>query len=99
MPPTTKLLFDVHRLPFPERGREHVTIEAFERLLKSNAGDIAALIVEPLVLGAAGMMVYDADTLRALHGLCRRHGVIFIADEVMTGWGEPERGSPASRPA
>ena len=81
------LLFDVHRLPFPARGREHVTIEAFERLLKSNAGDIAALIVEPLVLGAAGMMVYDADTLRALHGLCRRHGVIFIADEVMTGWG------------
>jgi adenosylmethionine---8-amino-7-oxononanoate aminotransferase len=85
--PYEPFLFDVHRLPFPGKPNEHVTIEAFEKLLRVQAHEIAALIVEPLVLGAAGMMMYAADTLRALHELCRRHGIIFIADEVMTGWG------------
>ncbi len=79
------LLFDVHRLPFPDKGAEHLTIEAFEKLAKS--GDIAALIVEPLVLGAGGMLMYGPQVLRELHTICRRHGVLFIADEVMTGWG------------
>ena len=85
--PYEPFLFDVHRLPFPGKSDEHLTIEAFEKLLRAQAHEIAALIVEPLVLGAAGMMMYGADTLRALHELCRRHGIIFIADEVMTGWG------------
>jgi adenosylmethionine-8-amino-7-oxononanoate aminotransferase len=85
--PYAPLLFDVHRLPFPEKGKEHLTIAALERLLATQADGIAALIVEPLVLGAAGMMVYDADALRALAELCSRYQVIFIADEVMTGWG------------
>ena len=81
------LLFDVHRLPFPEETRRHATLEAFGKLLRNQGESIAALIVEPLVLGAAGMMMYDTGTLRALHDLCRRHNVLFIADEVMTGWG------------
>jgi adenosylmethionine-8-amino-7-oxononanoate aminotransferase len=85
--PYEGFLFDVHRLPFPAKGNEHLTVEAFETLLRAHAHDIAALIVEPLVLGAAGMMMYSAETLAALHALCRRHGIIFIADEVMTGWG------------
>jgi adenosylmethionine-8-amino-7-oxononanoate aminotransferase len=85
--PYEPFLFDVHRLPFPGKPNEHLTIEAFEKLLRVQGDEIAAFIVEPLVLGAAGMMMYGADTLRALHDLCRRHGIIFIADEVMTGWG------------
>jgi adenosylmethionine---8-amino-7-oxononanoate aminotransferase len=85
--PYDPFLFDVHRLPFPHQANEHATVEAFERLLRTQAGDIAALIVEPLVLGAAGMMMYGREVLRALHALCRRYGVIFIADEVMTAWG------------
>ena len=85
--PYEKFLFNVHRLPFPETGREHLTVEAFEKLLIKQANDIAALIVEPLVLGAAGMRIYSAATLRSLYALCRSYGVIFIADEVMTGWG------------
>ena len=79
------MLFDVHRLPFPEKGREQQTIDAFVKLAQS--GSIAALIVEPLVLGAGGMRMYGPDVLRDLHALCRHHGVLFIADEVMTGWG------------
>ena len=85
--PYGNFLFDVHRLPFPETDREHLTVEAFEKLLKTQTNDIAALIVEPLVLGAAGMRIYSAATLRSLHALCRSYGVIFIADEIMTGWG------------
>jgi adenosylmethionine-8-amino-7-oxononanoate aminotransferase len=85
--PYEPFLFDVHRLPFPAKSHEHLTIEAFETLLRTEGQEIAALIVEPLVLGAAGMMMYGPDTLRALHDLCRRYGIIFIADEVMTGWG------------
>ena len=79
------LLFDVHRLPFPEKGSEHLTVEAFERLART--GDLAALIVEPLVLGAGGMLMYGPEILRELHAIARRRGVLFIADEVMTGWG------------
>ncbi len=79
------MLFDVHRLPFPDKGKEHLTIEAFEK--RARAGDLAALIVEPLILGSGGMLMYGPEVLRELHALCRRHGVLFIADEVMTGWG------------
>ena len=85
--PYEPFLFEVHRLPFPGKPNEHLTIEMFERLLRDQGDEIAALIVEPLVLGAAGMMMYRPETLRALHDTCRRYGVIFIADEVMTGWG------------
>ena len=79
------MLFDVHRLPFPDKEREHLTIEAFEKQAKT--GDLAALIVEPLILGSGGMLMYGPVVLRDLHALCRRYGVLFIADEVMTGWG------------
>jgi adenosylmethionine-8-amino-7-oxononanoate aminotransferase len=43
--PYEHFLFDVHRLPFPETGCEHLTVEAIEKLLKAQANDIAALIV------------------------------------------------------
>ena len=85
--PYEPFLFDVHRLPFPQKNREHETLEAFEHLLKTQADSLAAFIVEPLVLGAGGMLMYGSDTLRGLHDLCRHYGVLFIADEVMTGWG------------
>jgi adenosylmethionine---8-amino-7-oxononanoate aminotransferase len=80
-------LFDVLRLPFPKRGSEHLTVECFESLLQTRGDDIAALILEPLVLGAAGMLMYEPATLQDLSDLCRRYGVLLIADEVMTGWG------------
>lgn len=78
------LLFDVDVIPFPEAGREQATIDAFERLCGQRP---AALIVEPLVLGAGGMKMYPARVLKALRELCAAHGALFIADEVMTAWG------------
>lgn len=79
------LLFDVARLPFPTAGSEQTTLDALERICRTEAP--AALIVEPLILGAGGMRIYDATTLRMMREICARHGVLFIADEVMTGWG------------
>jgi adenosylmethionine-8-amino-7-oxononanoate aminotransferase len=53
----------------------------------SRRGDAAVLIVEPLVLGAGGMLMYSPSVLAALRHICSAHGVLLIADEVMTGWG------------
>ena len=48
---------------------------------------VAALIVEPLILGAGGMQIYAPSVLTEMARICKRHGVLLIADEVMTGWG------------
>jgi adenosylmethionine-8-amino-7-oxononanoate aminotransferase len=79
------LLFDVDVIPFPEQGREQETIDALEKLCRTVSP--AALIIEPLILGAGGMRIYSAQTLRELRLVCAAHDVLFIADEVMTGWG------------
>lgn len=79
------LLFDVSTIPFPWPGKEAESLDALEALCRRD--DTAAFIVEPLVLGAGGMLMYPPGVLRELHRICRTHGVLFIADEVMTGWG------------
>jgi adenosylmethionine-8-amino-7-oxononanoate aminotransferase len=79
------LLFDVDSLPFPSPGREQATLDALDALCAK--GDAAALIVEPLILGAGGMRVYPASVLAEMRAICERQRVLFIADEVLTGWG------------
>ena len=79
------LLFDVGTIPYPAEGHEQATLDALERACA--AGDVAAFIVEPLVLGAGGMLFYPPQVLRQMRAICARAGVLFIADEVMTGWG------------
>ncbi|MES1983408.1 MAG: adenosylmethionine--8-amino-7-oxononanoate transaminase [Pseudomonadota bacterium] len=78
------LLFDVVTVPFPAAGREQVTFDALEAAC---AAKPAAFIVEPLILGAGGMLMYPAWVLHEMAAICARHDVLFIADEVMTGWG------------
>ncbi|KKC25308.1 adenosylmethionine--8-amino-7-oxononanoate transaminase [Sphingomonas sp. SRS2] len=78
------LLFDVDTIPFPT-GDGDAAIAALERLCAK--APPAALIVEPLILGAGGMLIYAPHVLKALRDVCARAGVLFIADEVMTGWG------------
>jgi adenosylmethionine-8-amino-7-oxononanoate aminotransferase len=75
----------VVRIPFPAAGREQETIDAFDAACA--AEPVAALIVEPLILGAGGMLIYEASVLRELKGVAEAHGALLIADEVMTGWG------------
>ncbi|MBZ9798783.1 adenosylmethionine--8-amino-7-oxononanoate transaminase [Mesorhizobium sp. ES1-4] len=79
------LLFRVDTIPFPAAGQEQETLDAFERLARDR--EAAALIVEPLVLGAGGMLMYPASVLAELKRIAERSGTLFIADEVMTGWG------------
>lgn len=58
----------------------------FDRLLSAHK-DIAAVIVEPLLQGAAGMRMHDVTTLRRIREACDRHAVPLIFDEIFTGLG------------
>jgi adenosylmethionine-8-amino-7-oxononanoate aminotransferase len=80
----TPLLFDVATVPFPSEGREQETLDALEAACRDKP---AAFIVEPLILGAGGMLMYPAWVLKEMKRICEASGVWFIADEVMTGWG------------
>jgi len=80
------LLFDVGTVPFPAAGEEQDSLDALDALCRAPDRP-AAFIVEPLLLGAGGMLVYSAAILAEMAAVCQRHGVLFIADEVMTGWG------------
>jgi len=91
------LLFPALRAPAPhcyrcpvgrrpdECARECLT--AVEQLLEAHEGEVAAIVVEPLVQGAAGMIVHPEGYLRALREISRRHGALLIADEVAVGFG------------
>jgi adenosylmethionine-8-amino-7-oxononanoate aminotransferase len=62
-----------------------------EQLLKWHAGRVAGVIVEPLVQGAAGMLVQPPGYLRQVRDLCDAHDVLLICDEVATGFGRTGR--------
>jgi adenosylmethionine-8-amino-7-oxononanoate aminotransferase len=79
------LLFEVGRIPFPVPGDDNFTLAALEQ--ECQRGDVAALIVEPLILGAGGMRIYSPQTLAGMRHITEKHGVLLIADEVMTGFG------------
>jgi adenosylmethionine-8-amino-7-oxononanoate aminotransferase len=80
------LLFDVATVPFPAADAEQHALDALETLC-GGPEKPAAFIVEPLILGAGGMLVYSAKVLREMRDICARYDVLFIADEVMSGWG------------
>lgn len=61
--------------------------KSFEQLLKERGGEIAALIVEPLVQGAGGMKMYHPAFLSEAKRLCEHYGIHFIADEILVGFG------------
>ncbi|GAB3688305.1 adenosylmethionine--8-amino-7-oxononanoate transaminase [Spirosoma flavus] len=82
--PFVPFLFDVDYLPFPTAGQEADVLAQAEKLFTDN---VAAFIIEPLVQGAGGMNMYSPDILDKLIHIARRHNVLIIADEVMTGFG------------
>ena len=65
--------------------------DAMETLLAAHASETAAVIVEPLVQGAGGMITHPAGYLRRVANACRRHGVLLLCDEVATGFGRTGR--------
>lgn len=95
--PFREMLFPVHRVhsAYCHRcpvGKTRATcaidcVEQLERLLEEKEGEIAAVIVEPLLQGAGGMIVHPVEFLRRVRKACTEHGVLLIADEVLTGFG------------
>ncbi len=91
------LLFPSLRAPSPHCYRcplglsrpscETACLGEVETMLATHSGEIAAVIVEPLVQGAAGMIVHPEGYLRGLRALTRKYGTLLIADEVAVGFG------------
>ena len=91
------LIFKAVKLDFPDcyrapRGKAYPAyafecVAKFERMLKVKHKTIAALIAEPMVQAAAGMIVWPKGVLKKMASLCKKYDVIFIADEVATGFG------------
>lgn len=67
--------------------RDHATEAALDTLLTQHRSELAGIIVEPLVQGAGGMLLHDAEVLRRLRRLADRHGLLLIFDEIFTGFG------------
>lgn len=80
------MFIDVVRIPVPVKGEEEKSYQVLEEVIESH--NCAGFIFEPLVQGAAGMVMYEPETLDKLIQICKKHNVLTIADEVMTGFGK-----------
>ena len=91
------MLFPCHKVHYPycyrcHLGRTHpecgqVCLEELEDVLERQGHSLAALIIEPLVQGAAGMITAPAGYLKSVAALCRKYEILLIADEVAVGFG------------
>ncbi|ATP55871.1 adenosylmethionine--8-amino-7-oxononanoate transaminase [Pedobacter ginsengisoli] len=81
--PFASLLFDVEFIDLPNEQN----IEQLKSKINYLSNEVACFIFEPMVLGAGGMLMYEAQYLDQLIETCQKHGILTIADEVMTGFG------------
>ncbi len=91
------LRFEVVRLPSPHCYRCPLGLQREscdlacaiegERILEQHGADLAGLVMEPLVQGAAGIIVHPEGYLRRMSAACRRLGILLVADEVAVGFG------------
>jgi adenosylmethionine---8-amino-7-oxononanoate aminotransferase len=91
------LFFETYKAPSPYcyrcelqhsyPGCQIACLAEMERILAQHAGESAAVILEPLVQAAGGMIVWPAGYLRGVRKLCLKYNVLLIADEVATGFG------------
>ena len=100
--PRPGVLRHVRAAAVSRRAGAGVRRTARRRADSADAGKVAAVILEPLVQGAGGMRMHSPEELRDIFEVAQRHGVLFIADEVMTGCrtahSGPTRGGHRSRP-
>lgn len=95
------LLFKTYKSPSPncyrcELGLDRLTcsmrcLDEMEDIFKNHAQEIAAVIIEPLIQGAGGMIVAPVGFLKGVRTLCSAYDVLLIADEVATGFGRTGR--------
>ncbi|MBK9577730.1 MAG: adenosylmethionine--8-amino-7-oxononanoate transaminase [Fibrobacterota bacterium] len=115
--PFEPYLFEVDRLPTPAgcwdpgsvqaQDATQVALKSLGEWMNLHSGEIACLLVEPLIQGSAGMKMYPRAYLEGLDQLCKAHGIPWIADEVFTGFGRTggdfacrrQSGHPALSPA
>ncbi|TKC06008.1 adenosylmethionine--8-amino-7-oxononanoate transaminase [Pedobacter frigoris] len=81
--PFNALLFDVEFIDLPNEQN----IAQLKAKINYLSNEVACFIFEPMVLGAGGMLMYEAQYLDQLIETCQQHGILTIADEVMTGFG------------
>ncbi len=73
--------------PVVDLPRDDASAAALDLVLARYAGDLAGIIVEPLVQGAGGMIFHEPDVLRRLRALADKHDLLLIFDEIFTGFG------------
>jgi len=84
--PFAGVLVECIHVPVADNGHERA-FAALERVLETESDTIAAVVLEPIVQGAAGMRIYAADYLARTRELASRHDVFLVLDEVFTGYG------------
>ncbi|MQA31339.1 MAG: aminotransferase class III-fold pyridoxal phosphate-dependent enzyme, partial [Luteitalea sp.] len=99
--PFAPMLFDVVRAPVPYNYRcplEHEPsacaahcLESLDALLARHGDQVAAVLIEPMLQGAGGMVVWPREYLAGVRRLCDEHGTLLVADEVLTGFGRTGR--------
>lgn len=84
--PFSSVIMECLRVPAASDGFERA-FSVLESLLAKDADRIAAVVLEPMVQGAAGMRMYDAEFLRRARALTTKHDVFLVLDEVFSGYG------------
>jgi adenosylmethionine-8-amino-7-oxononanoate aminotransferase len=95
------LLFKTYRAPSPycyrcELGKKYPScsiacLDKLEKILKAHSGEIAAMIIEPMIQAAGGMITSPLGYLKGVRKLCSKYNILMIADEVATGFGRTGR--------
>ncbi|HVH44617.1 MAG TPA: adenosylmethionine--8-amino-7-oxononanoate transaminase [Labilithrix sp.] len=89
--PFADIVFDCIHAPFPSPDAYERAFETLSAIIEREKDSIAAVVVEPIVQGAAGMRIYEPRYLTALRELTRKHDVLLVVDEVFAGYGRTGR--------
>ncbi|REH56585.1 adenosylmethionine-8-amino-7-oxononanoate aminotransferase [Tenacibaculum gallaicum] len=84
--PFEDFLMDIQRIPVPNGKNNEEIAQKLQQIVSEH--NVAGFIYEPLVQGAAGMKIHNAEDLNSILTICKNNDILTIADEVMTGFGK-----------